>query len=205
VAAGRGLLAAHPDRDVVICDDGLQHYGLARTVEIAVIDAVRGLGNGLLLPAGPLREPASRLGEVDAVVRLDADDGPPSRDGRATVTRHVPLAWRSVRDPAREGDSAAWRGGEVHAVAGIGNPQRFFALLRAQGIAATEHAFPDHHRFAPEDIAFPAAAAILMTQKDALKCARFADERCWYLPVRATVEPALVDLVEHRIRGPQAA
>ncbi|MCC6193317.1 MAG: tetraacyldisaccharide 4'-kinase [Burkholderiales bacterium] len=203
VAAARALLAAHPDRDVLICDDGLQHYRLARRVEIAVIDAARGLGNGLMLPAGPLREPAARLAEVDAVVRLVA--GADVRDGHSMITTHVPLPWRNVKDPACVGDPAAWRGREVHAVAGIGNPGRFFAMLRAQGITAMEHAFPDHHPFAPADLAFPGAAAILMTQKDAVKCARFADGRSWYLPVRATVDPALVALVEHKIRGSQAA
>lgn len=205
VAAAQGLLAAHPDRDVVICDDGLQHYRLARVVEIAVIDGGRRFGNGLMLPAGPLREPPSRLAEVDAVVHLGGDAVPPSGDGRVTVTEHVPGPWRNLRDAARSADAAALGAGPVHAIAGIGNPERFFAMVRGQGIAAVEHAFPDHHAFTPGDIAYPGAAAILMTQKDAVKCAAFADERCWYLPVRATLDPALVTLVEHKIRGSQAA
>ncbi|MFO1303716.1 MAG: tetraacyldisaccharide 4'-kinase [Burkholderiales bacterium] len=205
--AGRALLAAHPGCDVVLCDDGLQHYALARDVEICVIDDSRGFGNGLLMPAGPLRERASRLSAVDAVVRLAAD---PSRldgahDGRSTVMTHEPLPWRNVRDPALTDDGARFRGEGLHAIAGIGNPQRFFAMLRKLGIAAVEHPFPDHHPFTPGDLAFPGATAILMTAKDAVKCASFADERSWYLPIRAVVDPSLVALVEKKIRGSQAA
>ena len=128
----------------VLCDDGLQHYALARDVEIAVVDAARGVGNGLLLPAGPLREPEARLRRVDAVVRLVSGDVPrePHGDGRSTFMTHEPLPWRNVRDPQRERRRPALGAGAgVHAVAGIGNPQRFFALLRAQGIAPVEHPF----------------------------------------------------------------
>jgi tetraacyldisaccharide 4'-kinase len=206
-AAARALLAAHPACDVVICDDGLQHYALARDVEIAVVDASRGLGNGLLMPAGPLREPEERLDEVHAVVRLVSGTvaHETQGDGRSTFMTHVPLPWRNVRDPALRDDGARFRGEGVHAVAGIGNPRRFFAMLRAQGLAPVEHPFPDHHAFTRRDLDFPGARAILMTQKDAVKCASFADERYWYLPVRAVVDPSLVALVEHKIRGFQAA
>jgi len=207
VAAARGLLAAQPACDVLVSDDGLQHYRLARSVEIAVIDAARGFGNGLLLPAGPLREPASRLAEVNAVVRLVARDAPraTARDGRETVMTHAPLPWRNLKDSARVADVAVWRAGAVHALAGIADPQRFFAMVRSLGIAAIEHPFPDHHAFRAGDLAFPEAAAILMTQKDAVKCADLADDRCWYLPLKAELDPALVALVEDRIRGSQTA
>lgn len=206
-AAGRGLIEAHPKCDVLLSDDGLQHYRLARTVEIAVVDIARGFGNGLPLPAGPMREPAARLSDVDAVVRLVARDAPrrASANGRETVMTHEPLPWRNVRDAGRVADPAAWRGREVHAVAGIGHPQRFFAMVRSLGITATEHALADHHAFVAADLAFPRAAAILMTQKDAVKCSAFADDRYWYLPVKATVDPALVSLVENKIRGSQTA
>ncbi len=207
VAAARGLLVAHPSCDVILSDDGLQHYRLARTVEIAVIDAARGLGNGLLLPAGPLREPGARLDRVDAVVRL-ADPAAPAvvvAGGREFVMSHAPLPWRNVADATLIADPSAWRGREVHAVAGIGHPQRFFRMLRGLGIAAVEHAFPDHHPFTARDLSFPEATAILMTQKDAVKCATFADRRCWYLPLAVTIDPALVVLVENRIRGFQTA
>ncbi len=206
-AAGRALLAAHPDCDVIVCDDGLQHYRLARDVEIAVVDEARGVGNGFLLPAGPLREPVVRLDTVDAVVRLVPGDVSHARggDGRRTCTTHVPQPWRSLVDAGRVAEPATWTGPGVHAVAGIAHPQRFFASLRAQGIAAVEHAFPDHHAFTRGELDFPGATAILMTQKDAVKCGPFADDRFWYLPVRATVEAALVDLVLEKIGGSQAA
>lgn len=206
-AAGRALLAAHPDCDVILSDDGLQHYRLGRDVEIAVVDQARGTGNGLLLPAGPLREPEWRLDTVDAVVRLVSGDASRAGtgEGNATFTTLVPQPWRSVVDGARPADPARWIGPGVHVVAGIAHPQRFFASVRAAGIVATEHVYPDHHAYRPADLDFAGATAILMTQKDAVKCVRFADERHWFLPVRATVDPALVDLVEDRIGGPQAA
>ncbi|MCC7325603.1 MAG: tetraacyldisaccharide 4'-kinase [Burkholderiales bacterium] len=207
VAAARGLLAAHPACDVLLCDDGLQHYRLARDVEIAVIDAEYGFGNGMLLPAGPLREPPGRLAEVDAVVRLVARDAPrrPARDARETLMTYEPLPWRNLVDATRVADVASWRGRDVHALAGIAHPQRFFALLRSMGIAAFEHPLPDHHAFTAADLAYPATAAILMTQKDAVKCVGLADVRCWYLPLSAVLDPALPAYVENRIRGFQTA
>ena len=206
VAAARGLMAAHPACDVIVSDDGLQHYRLHRDMEIAVIDDARGFGNGLLLPAGPLREPASRLKSVDAVVRLVGDGSPRrSRDRRETVTTHEPAGFRNLVDPARSFDPHAWPSGSVHAIAGIGHPQRFFALLSGLGIEAVPHAFPDHHAFTREDLDIPGAQAILMTAKDAVKCARLRDARCFALDIRATIDPALVDLVEQRIDGRQTA
>jgi tetraacyldisaccharide 4'-kinase len=207
VAAARGLLAAHPECNVLLADDGLQHYALARTMEIAIVDAARGVGNGLLLPAGPLREPEARLATVDAVVRLvpREADRPPAADARDTLMTHEPLPWRNLQDATRVADPRAWDGREVHAVCGTGNPQRFFDMVRGLGIVVTEHPLPDHNAFVPADIAFPRAAAILMTQKDAVKCTSFADDRSWYLPLRVVVDPALPALVEDRIRGFQTA
>ena len=206
VAAARALLAAHPQCDVIVADDGLQHYRLARDFEIVVVDAARGLGNGWRLPAGPLREPAARLEEADAIVTLVTPGAP------APWT--APNAWRMtlvggtfhrVADPAQAQPASAFTGTGVHAVAGIGNPERFFAQLRSLHIAATGHAFPDHHRFVAGDLAMPGARAILMTEKDAVKCGALADERCWYLPVRAHIDPALVARVEEVLRGSEAA
>jgi len=171
-----------------------------------VLDGVRGLGNGLLLPAGPLREPAARLADVDAIVRLVvAAEAVAGAGGRTTLMTYVPQQWRNLRDGGLVADVGRWRGAGVHAVAGIGHPERFFALLRGQGIVAAEHAFADHHAFAAADLAWPDATAILMTQKDAVKCAAFADQRFWCLPVRASIDPALVAVVEHKIRGSQTA
>jgi tetraacyldisaccharide 4'-kinase len=209
-AAARALLAANPRCDVLLADDGLQHYALARDVEIAVIDASRGFGNGFMLPAGPLREPAARLDEVDAIVRLVAWGAPlpaSGNRGRDSLTTHEPRPWRNLVYPERFPDLDAWRAGTVHAVAGTGHPQRFFDLVRALGFAPVCHPFPDHHAFVPGDLAYACAdaVAVLMTEKDAVKCRTFADERCWYLPVRAWIDPALVQLVEERLRGSQAA
>jgi tetraacyldisaccharide 4'-kinase len=206
VAAARALIAAHPRCDVIVADDGLQHYRLARDVEIVVVDAARGLGNGWRLPAGPLREPAARLEEADAIVALVTPGAP------APWT--APNAWRMtlvgdtfhrVADPAQTQPASAFTGSGVHAVAGIGNPERFFAQLRSLNIAAAGHAFPDHHRFVAGDLALPGARAILMTEKDAVKCESLADERCWYLPVRAHIDPALVARVEEALRGSETA
>jgi tetraacyldisaccharide 4'-kinase len=205
VAAARSLLAAHPACDVIVADDGLQHYRLARDFEIVVVDAARGLGNGWQLPAGPLREPAARLDEADAIVALVTPGAP--------APRIAPNAWRMtleagafvrVADRSQSQPASAFTGTGVHAVAGIGNPARFFAHLRSLGIAATAHPFPDHHPFAPRDLALPGARAILMTEKDAVKCEAFADGRCWYLPVRAHVDAALVTRIEEALRGSEA-
>ncbi len=208
VAAARALLAAHPDCDAILADDGLQHYALRRNFEIAVIDQGRGFGNGRMLPAGPLREPQGRLAQVDALVRLAVGGTASSQGGdagRDTGMTYEPLPWRNVTRPEAVADCAAWRTEVIHAVAGIGNPMRFFALLRRLGLDPICHAFPDHYRYRPADLAFPDATAILMTEKDAVKCAAFADGRCWYLPIRARIEPALIALLERTIRGRQAA
>ena len=207
VAAARALLSAHPECDVVIADDGLQHYALERGFEIAVIDAARGLGNGCLLPAGPLREPRRRLDAVDAVVVLAADGAtpPPAYGDRQSLMRYEPLQWRNLARPDATADPSAWRRAAVQAVAGIGDPARFFALLRRLGLDPVCHAFPDHHRYTAEELSFPGAVAVLMTEKDAVKCARFADARFWYLPIAARIDPALIERVTRTIRGPQAA
>lgn len=205
VAAARALLAARPDCDVIVADDGLQHYRLARDFELAVVDAARGLGNGWRLPAGPLREAAARLDEVDAIVALVTPG--------TAAPWSVPNAWRMtlegdvlvrVADRSQSQPASAFAGPGVHAVAGIGNPERFFSQLRSLGIAATGHAFPDHHRFAPADLALPGARVVLMTEKDAVKCEAFADERWWFLPVRAHIDPALVTRVEEVLHGSEA-
>src|SRR6266566_5176647 len=206
-AAARSLLAAHGECNVIIADDGLQHYAMARTVEIAVVDVGRGLGNGFMLPAGPLREPASRLDEVDAVVRLMSKPGsPPTRiSARQSTMVFSGDSFVRINAPAIVASAASFRSAGVHALAGIGNPQRFFDHLRSLGIDATCHAFPDHYRFTPADLALAEAAAILMTEKDAVKCVAFVDDRCWTLPVRAVVDASLVTLIEGKLRGFQAA
>ncbi|HEX4986820.1 MAG TPA: tetraacyldisaccharide 4'-kinase [Burkholderiales bacterium] len=197
-AAARALLAAHPGCDVVVCDDGLQHYGLQRDVEIAVVDGLRGNGNGLPLPAGPLRESASRLREVDAVVVTGDGVALPAR-ARAFAMSLEGAAFRNLLDPQRRRQAGEFRGERVHAVAGIGNPARFFGQLRALGVDAVEHSFPDHHAFAPGELDFPGADAIVMTEKDAIKCRHFARGNHWMLPVSARVDAALGRLVLEKL------
>ncbi|MBE7522590.1 MAG: tetraacyldisaccharide 4'-kinase [Burkholderiales bacterium] len=204
--AARLLLAREPSCDVVVADDGLQHLALARDVEIVAIDASRGFGNGRMLPAGPLREPASRLAEVDAVVRLvDAAAWRATGDARESLMAHEPLGWRNLADPTRTEPAASFRPEAAWAIAGTAHPARFFALVAALGVAARTRAFPDHHRFSAADLELPGAQAILMTAKDAVKCMRFADPRCWALDIRARIDPSLVDRIEEILRGRQAA
>jgi tetraacyldisaccharide 4'-kinase len=201
-AAGARVLEAL-GVEVIICDDGLQHYALARDLEVVVIDARRGLGNGRLLPAGPLRESAQRLDSVDWVVinGAEANDVPAWR-GRvgSLVMQLVPEAARSIADPLAWQSIEGWRGERVHAVAGIGHPARFFDLLRAAGIEPIEHAFADHHAFTAGDFAFGDNLPILMTSKDAVKCAGFADARFWEIPVATRLLPdgarGLVEAIE---------
>jgi len=214
VAAARHLVTARPDVDVILADDGLQHYALRRDVEVAVVDAARGLGNGWLLPAGPLREPARRLDRVDAIVLnaaaavasptdpLPAGTAPPVP--RFTM-RLVPQAWRRVVDDAIVAPPSSLPRETVHAIAGIANPARFFDTLRSLGLDFVAHAFPDHHRYRAAELAWPDARAILMTEKDAVKCRLIGDERMLWLPVRAEIDAALVTLIEDRMHGSQAA
>ncbi len=198
-AAARALLAAHPECDMLISDDGLQHYALARDIELAVVDGERRFGNGWLLPAGPLREPVRRLHEVDAVVVNGGGVLTKPRVPQHDMTLHG-TGLVNVRDPQRAAAPAAFAGGPVHAVAGTGDPQRFFAQLRRLGLTVRGHPFPDHHAFTPDDLAFAQDAPVLMTEKDAVKCRAFARESWWYLPVTAQIDPALAPLVLDKLK-----
>ncbi len=209
--AAQVLLGAHPQVDVLIADDGLQHYRLARDVEIAVIDGARGVGNGRMLPAGPLREPVARLANVAAIVVTESPEGVagiPSgvpQDVPVFVQRLVlGTSLYRVADPGNMRPIAEFAGEHVHAIAGIGYPERFFVTLERLGLDVTRHPFPDHHAFLPSDLALPGAKTIVMTAKDAVKCRPFADARCWYLPISAELDEGLIDLVEKTIRGPEA-
>ncbi|MBE9608507.1 tetraacyldisaccharide 4'-kinase [Chitinilyticum litopenaei] len=190
-AAGRALLAAHPDVNVILCDDGLQHYRLARDVEIAVIDGARGLGNGCLLPAGPLREPRVRLAACSAVVV----NGGGATDWHArqyAMTLQPGLCYR-LDDPQQRCQPASLPQPLI-ALCGIGNPQRFFATLESLQAEFAERVFPDHHAFARADL--PAAGTVIVTEKDAVKLAALPDlgaagARIWVLPVRAELAPDL--------------
>ena len=204
VAAASGLLAqAGPD--VVLCDDGLQHHQLARDVEICVVDGARGFGNGWLLPAGPLREPVSRIGTVDAVV-VNGKAAHPSIERLPSSAPRFAMGiegreFRNLLNPAQAAGPEHFRGKRVHAVAGIGDPGRFFRHLQAMGLDFTAHPFPDHHPFSASDLDLPGADAVLMTEKDAVKCRPFANENHWELPVDAALDSALADLVARKLRA----
>ena len=183
LAVIRTLRAAHREVDVVILDDGLQHYRLRRDIEIAVVDS-RGFGNGFLLPAGPLREPPGRLDTVHAVVAHAAPAVKGFAMALAGDTLHR-MANSAERQPA-----SAFKGKTVHAVAGIGNPNRFFLHLRALGMRAMPHPFSDHHPFTPGDLDFGDDAPVVMTEKDAVKLRHAARPNWWVLPVTAQLDPA---------------
>jgi len=176
VAAAAALIE-HNHCDIIVSDDGLQHYALQRDVEIAVIDGIRRFGNGLSLPAGPLREPLKRLTEVDIVVvnGLGSGDEFPMK--------MKPGAAIKLIDAAQQCELSAFNDQPVHAVAAIGNPERFFASLRQAGMLVEEHAFPDHYFFRKEDISFDDDKPVLMTGKDAVKCRHLAGSNHWYVPV----------------------
>ena len=183
--------------DVIIADDGLQHYALARDVEICVIDGVRRFGNDRLLPAGPLREPESRLREVDFVVCNGGD----ARNGEVAMRLVLADAMNTV-DSTLASPLAAFAGKRVHAVAGIGHPQRFFEALRVFGIDVIAHQFPDHHRYVAVDLEFGDGLPVLMTEKDAVKCRTFARAHWWMVPVRAELPVSFFDAVVSRLPHP---
>lgn len=206
-AAVTELLRRHPEVRLVLADDGLQHLRLERDFELVVLDR-NALGNAWLLPAGPLREPLSRLRTVDAVVAHEP------QQVHALVPDEVPLyglrlepeALVSLADPSRRLPLSALAGQRVHAVAGIGRPERFFATLRALGAEVVPHAFPDHHPYRPEDLDFGAPQEWrIFTSKDAVKCRPYARPHDWVLMVRARLDEALVERILERMNGYSSA
>jgi tetraacyldisaccharide 4'-kinase len=169
--------------DVVVSDDGLQHYALARDCEIVVVDGERRFGNGWLLPAGPLRESEARLRRVDAVV---VNGGRAQLEGALSMRLEAKDALSLIGGAIKT--LREFAGHSVHAVAGIGNPERFFNMLRGYGIEVVGHPFPDHARLQAADISFPDGRPVLMTEKDAVKCAGFAGAQHWYVPVTVNFE-----------------
>ena len=185
VEAAQALLTHH-DCNIIISDDGLQHYALGRDIEIAVIDGIRRFGNGFCLPAGPLREPVHRLNSVDYIVVTEGGAMQREHMMRLIAERLV-----SVRDAEQSCTAERLGSRRVHAVAGIGNPRRFFMQLRRMGLEVVEHPFPDHHDFTAGDLQFAESLPLIMTEKDAVKCRRFAADNWWYLPVSAEVDDKL--------------
>ncbi|SFS12460.1 lipid-A-disaccharide kinase [Dyella sp. OK004] len=205
VAVGRDrpaaaqLLIDDAGCDVVMADDGLQHYRLRRDIEICVIDGARRFGNGALLPAGPLREPVTRLAQTDFRVC----NGGETQPGEVLMSLQGDMARSMADDHLQPLD--AFRGRRVHAVAGIGHPQRFFDSLRARGLEVVEHPFPDHHAYRADDLAFGDSAPVLMTEKDAVKCRPLALPQGWVVPVRAVLPEAFLEEVCARVAKVRAA
>lgn len=199
VAAAQRLIAQH-QVNIIVADDGLQHYRLHRDIELAVIDAVAGLGNAWPLPAGPLREPPARLKQVDAVIQVIR--------GAAQPMTSLPVAsWRADYTPGRayrlvapdikialkDLPAYSWL-----AITGIGRPQGFFDMLHARGIQFAPRAFADHHAFSPSDL--PSDRPVLMTEKDAVKCRGFAGPDWWAVELDVAPETGFIDWLGARIK-----
>ena len=184
------LLLSEQPCDVIIADDGLQHYALRRDVELAVIDGERRFGNGLCLPAGPLREPRSRLESVDLVIC----NGTPQAGEHAMRVAGTQAVSLDGRQPARSLE--AFAGGPVEAIAGIGNPERFFTTLESAGLSITRHRFPDHHPYSEKDLAPFRGKTVLMTEKDAVKCELFSVDGIWYIPADASFDESFTQQLE---------
>ena len=195
VATAHALLAAHPQCDIIISDDGLQHYRLQRDIEIVMVDGERRFGNGHLLPAGPLREGRRRLHAVDAVVINGGGS-----DAAGYIMRIEADALHNLLDSTKTIQPAELAGQSICAMAGIGNPSRFFRQLRTLGLQFEQRRFPDHHAFQPADLQSLQADVILMTEKDAVKCAAFARANWWYLPVNAVVDLELLKHIMQKLR-----
>ncbi|KAF0193162.1 MAG: tetraacyldisaccharide 4'-kinase [Gammaproteobacteria bacterium] len=197
VAAPDRVTAAQTALDagcnVIVSDDGLQHYAMARDIEIVVIDGERRFGNGRLLPAGPLREPVSRLMSVDFVVTNGA-----ARDREYPMTV-VGEKFRRLGADAAFQRAEYFQGRDLHAVAGTGNPGRFFRYLTSMGLTFVAHPFPDHHCFSAAELRFGRNAVVLMTEKDAVKFPRDLDGEYWYLPVDAQPDPIFVRELSQRL------
>ncbi len=188
------------DCNVVISDDGLQHYALARTVEIIMMDGTHGLGNQYCLPAGPLREPVSRIQQSDAIVLTG---NVTSRSQLATTLKMPPTYIMSLaatvcyqlHAPDKQVPLTQLAKQTVHAVAGIAHPSRFFTMLSAMNIHVIEHAFADHYAFQAVDFADFADECILLTEKDAVKCQHCQLTNAWVVPVEGLLPDAFYDII----------
>ena len=201
-AAARHLLEAHPECDVLISDDGLQHYRLHRDCEIIVVDPAT-LGNGWLIPAGPLREAPGRLAQADLVIAHgNPDPAVFARAGEVPV-RRMRLVGGMVHvlgDVGRRKPLGELAGQRVHAIAGIGRPERFFDQLRAAGLEVVPHPFPDHHHFVAADLATGDDLPRILTAKDAVKCETFAPPETWVFPVRARIEAGAAGRILEKLK-----
>lgn len=180
------------DIDIVLCDDGLQHYALARDMEIVVVDEQRRLGNGWCLPAGPLREPVGRLQTIDHILYRGKDDLQQGVSYRSEALVNLLSGEEIPLSPTQLGS-------RVHALAGIGQPSQFFTALEQSGFSTTRHVFADHHRFSADDFIHIVGRPIIMTEKDAVKCREFVNGDAWYLKISAqlpeTVKASVLGLL----------
>ncbi|HIJ25886.1 MAG: tetraacyldisaccharide 4'-kinase [Gammaproteobacteria bacterium] len=201
VARDRAAAAAYAverGATVLVADDGLQHYRLQRDLEIVVVDHQRNFGNRLCLPAGPLREPLSRLQQVDAVVYNGMDGG----NGRGYSMQLVLESLYLLRDKNQTILLAELCGQKVHAVAGIGNPERFFKQLEESGLEVIPHPYPDHYQYNSENFEFMDDYPVVTTEKDAVKCVPFQDlltVKVWVAPVHAEVDQGLKQLLKQKL------
>jgi len=194
-AAAVSELIAKTNCNIIINDDGLQHYRLGRDIEIAIVDGARRFGNQHLLPAGPLRESISRLMEVDFIIAqqfAQVGEYEMSVKGESLI---------SLNHPDNHISLISFKNKKVHAVAAIGNPQRFFTSLKDAGIEVVEHVFPDHYLYQKSDFEFDDALPIVMTEKDAVKCSNFAMENAWYLPVTAKLDPLFENKLNEKLEA----
>jgi tetraacyldisaccharide 4'-kinase len=208
-AAARSLLHDHPEVEVLICDDGLQHYALRRDLGICVIDGARGFGNGAMLPAGPLREPITRLAQVDVIVINGTAAAGQWNPGNAlsdvpcyamTLGNESLVRVRDGKVISIEQGLAEFSTKYLQAIAGTGNPARFFAHLASLGFKCADcRAFPDHHSYTASGLAEPDVGVILMTEKDAVKCRAFADDRMWFMRVDAILPDGFGEFVVKRL------
>ncbi|MBL8448230.1 MAG: tetraacyldisaccharide 4'-kinase, partial [Zoogloeaceae bacterium] len=201
-AAGRWLLERHPECNVLVSDDGLQHYALERDVEIVVVDEAV-LGNGWMLPAGPLREGLGRLAQADLLVAHGAV-GPVVRAAAGRIPwvsmTLEGFEFVALADPARRARVSDFGDRPVHAVAGIGRPERFFAQLESMGLNVVRHPFPDHHAFTAADLAFAPGEPKILTAKDGVKCVSFATPDLWIFPVRARIGGNAESIIVEKLR-----
>lgn len=188
------LLLRGSDCDVILSDDGLQHYALQRDLEIAVVDAQRQLGNGFCLPSGPLRETAARLLTVDLVLLNGGDSTQTSF--RLVAGECAPVGQTGLAPR----DLSEFKNSRVHAIAGIGHPQRFFTMLQENGIEVIPHAFADHYVYQPNDLQFADDLPVLMTEKDAVKCREFALTQHWSVPVTAELSAAAQQQLDQHLQ-----
>jgi tetraacyldisaccharide 4'-kinase len=196
VAVARALLSARPDCNIILSDDGLQHYRLRRDIEIAVVDGQRRFGNGMLLPAGPLREPQARLRCVNAVV-INGGEAQ-AHEYAMQLTGNV---FHNLQDHSASAQASDFSGKRIHAVAAIGHPDRFFDHLRRLGLQVVQHAFPDHYPYQPQDLQLAQAEVILMTEKDAVKCTTFNLQNAWFLPVTGELTAAFGDIILQQLKA----